>query len=311
VGAVAALALVGAGCGGGADQPNAAPDGEVIEAYVRAMSDGDIDAAMALRCEDGRIAPGDREAFTGDLRRLIRDNGPLGVHTIEVTDERPDVAASLDGRNAVELTYHMTLDGHEEDRPLVAIVVDEDGERRICSVTTPELAEMQARLGEELADLGSASAGTLAASLPAPGPDDRLVRDGPMEPTTFTGALGAAVDGWSRAWQVDADSGVTVSALRFPSAQEAMDAARRWTARQDQAAVEVFAVPGVSGAEGVRILAYEWLWLQPPTVGPYVDEVSLVLGDTYVSVAVGGVATGSGHETATALAQDVARLAAG
>ena len=77
-----------------------------------------------------------------------------------------------------------------------------------------------------------------------------------------------------------------------------MTAARRWMARVDQAAVETFDVPDVPGAQGVRFLAFEWLWMQPPTMGPYVDEVSLVFGDTYVTVAVGGVPTGAGHDSA-------------
>ena len=284
----------------------------MIVAYVEAMSDGDIDAAMDLRCEVGRIVAGDREAFEGDLRRFTEAAGRVGVGRIEVTDEDPDVEPSLEGRDAVELTYWPTFDGDEVDEPLVAVVVDEAGERRICAVTTTELARMQATLGDGLADLGPARPDTLAALMPSsPGPDHRLNTDGGMDPATLPEPLDGAVDGWSRIWQHETYGGVTVSAMRFPSGEDAMTAAQRWMARVDQPAVETFDIPDLPGARGVRFLAFEWLWIQPPTMGPYADEVSLVFGDTYVTVAIGGVPTGAAHDSAMTHAQEVARLAEG
>ena len=220
---VAALvAVVGVGCGDGGEGSDPArqesSDGDVIVAYAEAMSDGDIDAAMDLRCEAGRIAADDREAFEGDLRRFTEAAGRVGVGRIEVTDEDPDVEPSLEGRDAVELTYWPTFDGDEVDEPLVAIVVDEAGERRICAVTTTELASMQATLGDGLADLGPARPDTLAALMPSsPGPDHRLNTDGRMDPATLPEPLDDAVDGWSRIWQHETYGGVTVSAMRFPS----------------------------------------------------------------------------------------------
>ena len=279
-------------------------------AYVEAMSDDGIDAAMDLRCDVSRIVADDREAFEGDLRRFTEAVGRVGVGRIEVTDEDPDVEPLLEGRDAIELTYWLTFDGDEVDQPLVAIVVDEDGERRICAVTTTEVARMQATLGDGLADLGPARLDTLAALMPSsPGPDYRLNTDGRMDLATLPDALDDAVDGWNRIWQHETYGGVTVSASRFPSGEDAMSAARRWIARVDQSAVETFDVPDLPGAQGVRVLALEWLWIQPPTTGPYVDEVSLVFGDTYVTVAIGGVPTGAGHDSAITHAQAVARLA--
>ena len=321
---VAALvAVVGVGCGGGGEGSSSttsstsipgerqeSSDGEVIRAYTAAMSDGDIDAAMDLRCEVSRVAADDREAFEGDLRRFTEAVGRVAVGRIEVTDEDPDVEPSLEGHNAVELTYRLRFDGDEVDEPFVAIVVDENGERRICAVTTTELARMQATLGDGLADLGPARPDTLAALMPSSaGPDYRLTMDGPMDLATLRDALDDAVDGWSRYWQHETNGGVAVSATRFPSGEDAMRAARRWMARVDQAAVETFDVPDLPGAQGVRFLAYEWLWIQPATMGPYVDEVSLVFGDTFLTVAIGGVPTGARYDSAVTHAQAVARLA--
>ena len=285
-------------------------DGDVIRAYTAAMSGGHIDAAMDLRCEVSRIAAGDREAFEGDLRRFTEAVGRVAVGRIEVTDEDPDVEPSLEGRDAVELTYWLTFDGDEVDEPLVAVVVDENGERRICAVTTTELARMQTTLGDGLADLGPARPDTLAALMPSsPGPDYTMTMDGPMDLASLRDALDDAVDGWSRSWQHGTYGGIAVSATRFPSGEHAMRAARNWMARVDQATVEVFEVPELPGAQGVRVLAFEWLWMQPATTGPYVDEVSLVFGDTFVRVAIGGVPTGATYESAMTEAQAVARLA--
>ncbi len=326
---VAALvAVVGAGCGDGGDggegsgsatAATPAPDGtqepsdrDVVMAYAEAMSDGDIDAAMDLRCEAGRIAADDRAAFEDDLRRFTDAVGRVGVGRVEVTDEDPDVEPRLEDRDAVELTYWLTFDGDEVDEPLVAIVVDEDRERRICAVTTTELARLQATLGNGLADLGPARTDTLAALMPSSsGPGYRLSTDGRMDLATLPVSLDDAVDGWARTWEHETYGGVTVSAMRFPSGEDAMTAARRRMAEIDQPAVETFDVPGLPGAQGVRVLALEWLWMQPPTVGPYVDEVSLVFGDTYVTVAIGGVPTGAGHDDVVTHAQAVARLASG
>ncbi len=283
----------------------------MVIAYVEAISDDDIDAAMDLRCEVSRIVADEREAFEGGLRRFTEGVGRVGVGRIEVTDEDPDVEPSLEGRDAVELTYWLTFDGDEVDEPLVAIVVDEDGERRICAGATSKLARMQATLGDGLADLGPVRLDTLAALMPSsPGPDYRLNTDGRMDLATLRDALDDnAVDGWSRTWQHETYGGVTVSATRFPSGEDGMSAAQRWMTRGDQYAVETFDVPDLPGAQGVRVLALGFLWVQPPTMGPYVDEVSLVFGDTYVTVAIGGVPTGAGHDGAITQAHAVARLA--
>jgi hypothetical protein len=312
------LAAVAAGCGDdGSPEPAAEPradaragraDIQLVEAYVDAMGEGDVDAAMAMRCEDGRIERDERELFESDLGRFVDTHGRLGVARAGITDTDP-VMADESLENPVEVTYWMTLDGEEAAEPLVGVVVDEGGERRLCSFTTSELAHMQAVLGDDLEDLGQPRAGTLSELMPtSPGPGHRQAFDEAIDPDTLTGSLDGAVDGWARAWQKLPYGGVTVSAMRFPSAEAALEAGRGWMARVDQAAVEIFEVPDLAGASGVRFLGYEWLWVQPPTEGPFIDEVSMVLGDVYVTVAVANLPTGSGHDMAVAQADEVARL---
>jgi hypothetical protein len=288
------------------------PDAAVVRAYVEAMGDRDVDGALQFRCQAGRPSPAERELFDGDLDRLLDATGELGVGRIEVSDRAPRVGESLQGRHAVELNYWMTVDGDEVAEPLVGIVVDEDGERRLCTFTTGMFPSLYDELGDDLADLGALADGDLAALLPTSlGPGYRSLRDEAMDASTLTGALAAGSEGWIRMWKEEPYGGVTMSAIRFPSEHQALAAARTWMARVDDSATEIFAVPDVPGASGVRFLGFEWLWMQPPATGPYVDEVSMVFGDVYVNLAIGGVATGEGHEDAIARAQEVARLAHG
>jgi hypothetical protein len=285
-------------------------DTEVIRSYVEAMSGGDVDAAMELRCEAGRPAQERRQLFEDDLRRLTDAVGPIDVGRIEVSDTDPRLERSLQGRDAVELTYWLTIGGEEVEEPLVSVVVDEDGQRRVCTFTTAEFPQANGVLGQDLADLGDAAPPDLADLLPTSvGPGFRLVDDAAMDLSSMPGQLDGAVEGWFRIWQQETYGGVTLSAMRFGSPEEALAAAREWTRRVDDTAIEIIDVPGVAGASGVRSLGYEWLWMQPPTEGPYLDEVSMVFGDTYVTIAIGGVPTGADHEIAIAQAQEIARLA--
>jgi hypothetical protein len=288
------------------------PDAAVVRAYVEAMGAGDVDRALRFRCQAGRPALARRERFERDLGRLVDASGELGVGRIEVSDRAPRVGESLQGRHAVELNYWMTLDGDEVAEPLVGIVVDEDGERRLCTFATGMAPYMDDELSGDLADLGAAPGRDLAALLPVSlGSGCRSLSDEAMDASTLTGPLAGGIEGWTRSWQEEPYGGVTMSALRFPSEDIAMAAARTWMFRVEAAATQIFAVPGVPEASGVRFLGFEWLWLQPPAIGPYIDEVSMVFGDVYVNVAIGVVTTGEGHEDAIARAQEVARLARG
>lgn len=74
-------------------------------------------------------------------------------------------------------------------------------------------------------------------------------------------------------------------------------------------AIEQFDVPGLDQAVGIRYLGFAWLWIQPPTSGPFIDQVVLRCGDTLITASVSNLATGSGHDVVVKLASDVSSLA--
>jgi hypothetical protein len=318
---VVSLLLVGGGGGDSAgDGPSASPaatenvradqvDAAVLESYVSAMAAGDIDAAMELRCEASRISPSQREAFERQLRLLIEEEGELGLGQVEVEDSDPRVVSSLRDRHAVLLRYWLMFDGAEVSEPLLAIVADEDGQRRLCSHRPAVFPEMYDELREGVADLGAPTAATLAELMPeSAGPDPRLVRDEAIDTSTPTGQLEGATEGWIRMW-AHADGGATVAAYRYASPADARRSAGALLARRDTGAIETFDIPDIPGARGVRLLSLGWLWIQPPTVGPYIDEVTMVFGDTVVIAGINSTSTESHHQLAIAQARDIVRLA--
>jgi hypothetical protein len=315
------LVLLGGGCGGiGGDGRSGGPaiadngrvdkaDAAVLEGYVSAMAAGDVDAAMELRCAESRISPSEREAFEQQLQRLIEDEGELGLARVKIEDTRPPVVPSLRDRHAVLLRYWLTFDEAEVSEPLHAIVADEDGQRRLCSNTPAVYLEMSRELRNGVTDLGAPTAETLVALMPTEeGPDVRLVRDEAIAASTQSGPLAGASESWIRMWQHD-DGGATVAAYRYASPADALRSADEWLAGRDVGAIDVFDIPDVPGARGVRLLAKAWLWVQPPTVGPYIDEVTMLFGDTVVIAGVNSTSGGGHHEASIALARDVVSLA--
>ena len=314
------LVLLGGGCGGGGGDGGSGgataengrvdqADAEVLEGYVSAMAAGDVDAAMELRCAESRISASERDEFEHQLQRLIEDEGELGLPRVEIDDARPPVVPSLRDRNPVLLSYWLTFDGAEVGEPLLAIVADEDGQRRLCSHMPAVFLEMSRELKEGVTDLGAPTAATLAELMPTEeGPDIRLVRDEAIAASTLSGPLAGASESWIRMWQHD-DGGATVAAYRYASPADALRSADAWLAGRDVGAIEVFDIPDVPGARGVRLLAKVWLWVQPPTVGPYIDEITMLLGDTVVIVGVNSTSADGHHEAAIAQARDVVSLA--
>jgi hypothetical protein len=314
------LLLLGGGCGGsggdgrsrGATAENGRvdqADADVLEGYVSAMTAGDVGAAMERRCAESRISPSEREEFEHQLQGLIEDEGELGLARVEIGDTRPPVVPSLRDRHAVLLRYWLTFDGAEVSEPLHAIVADEDGQRRLCSNTPAVYLEMSRELRNGVTDLGAPTAETLVALMPTEeGPDVRLVRDEAIAASTQSGPLAGASESWIRMWQHD-DGGATVAAYRYASPADALRSADEWLAGRDVGAIDVFDIPDVPGARGVRLLAKAWLWVQPPTVGPCIDEITMLFGDTVVIAGVNSTSDG-GHEAAIAQARDVVSLAA-
>jgi len=320
---VVAVLLLGGGCGGDdADvRSGASPSAEeaeadeadvaALEGYVSAMAAGDVEAAMEHRCRDVRIAPSEHEAFERQLRDLLEDEGELGLARVELGERDPAVVPELEGRHAVLLRYWLSFDGVDVAEPLLTIVAnDEGGQRRLCSQQTAVYLEVIDEQSEGVADLGAAMVPTLAELMPqGVGPDPRLVSDAAVDLSLASGPLEGARDGWMRRWQ-NADGGATVAAYRYASPTEAQRHAEAWLAEQANGTIETFAIPDVAGARGQRRLAKAWLWVQPPTVGPYIDEITMVFGDIVVIAGVLSSAPDGSHEPAISQAREIVGLAA-
>jgi len=104
--------------------------------------------------------------------------------------------------------------------------------------------------------------------------------------------------------------GSRVSAIRFETEQQAIDAARFALRTKFGDGVEAYSIEGVPGAVGIRVLELAWLDVQPPDVGPYADWVYVVYGNTVVDVAATELLDDPEHEAVTRLVRQVHSLAA-
>jgi hypothetical protein len=77
-----------------------------------------------------------------------------------------------------------------------------------------------------------------------------------------------------------------VNAYRFDTEQHAIGAAASMLEPKSADGVATFAVPGVPGAVGLRVMSSSWLLVQPPNLGPMFDSVTMVYGTTVVEVGV-------------------------
>lgn len=323
--ALVAVAALVAGCASEgsravdrAGSSSSPPDAAVLRSYVEALADGDIDAAMAVRCREGRQKGLSKDQFAEDLLRLTdalgapelvrvsENDPPTGLAPwIEGADEDPEQRwrEELDG---VELRYWLSFDGVEYDDPLLAVVLDDGGERRICGHATQASERLFAVLDDGIRDVGLPPAGALSELMPAGvGDAYRQVDDSPYPADVVPGAL----EGHSRGWhEAGAFGGARVEAFRFSSP----DVALAWAGSRARTfagdAVQQFEVPGLPGAVGVRVSAFSWLLIQPTGEPPFIDRVVFVAGDVGVEIAVSHSDPDAGTRVAEDLAHQVADL---
>jgi hypothetical protein len=207
--------------------------------------------------------------------------------------------------NAVELQYWVSFGGVEFDTPQVTVVLDQDGERRICGHATDATPHLIALLNEGIRDVGLRPFGALSELMPAGvGDGYQQTQDFPYPPEVVPGAL----EGYARVWQeVGALGGVRVDAYRFGSPEAAQAWALNEARLRAYDAVQQFDVPGLPGALGMRLSAVNYLLIQPAGEPPFSDWVYLVSGDVGVQVAVNQ----SQPDASTSVAADVARQVAG
>ncbi|MGQ0434555.1 MAG: hypothetical protein ACT452_19380 [Microthrixaceae bacterium] len=281
----------------------ASTDEEVVRNYVEALVERDIETAMDFRCTELRIADEDRRLFGRQLERLLDDIGPLSVAAIDPVPSS-GLADGGEGRDPQEVQISLTSRGDPEGSPLVAVLLTQDGERRICGRSTPQAAGII--LGGDhpaLVDLGESDA-PLEALLPAIEPEGyRLVRDEGIDPDPDGGD--EWIESWERIWQVGEYGGAAARAERYPSAAEARESLRDQISEFLPDGVATFGVPDVEGAFGVRYLGYAWLGIQPPSQGPYIDGLYILMGDAVIVLTVSALPSGTTHDLVQELAAQV------
>jgi hypothetical protein len=149
--------------------------------------------------------------------------------------------------------------------------------------------------------------------MPSTGPPgETVLPDEPTAPTeAFQRPFPGQLDSWNRAWEKPQIGGSRVSAVRFETDQQAVDAARFALRLKSRHGVHTFPVDGVPGALGIRVVQLAGLDLQPPDVGPYADWVYVVYGNTVIEVASSELTDDPGHESVAGLVRQVHSAAAG
>jgi hypothetical protein len=238
-----------------------------LERYVEAINRGDASSAMDLRCADAKVPDDLVEAFERDAAALIDAIGALRIESVEPAPE----LAPVDG------LMRYTLDGHEG-----ALTIAENGEDGFCFWRPAASYDLQRQLDAPI-DLGEAGVPPVQL-LPT------SVGDGyePVPTPTGGDSSSSAPEEVSRSWQPPSFGGVTVTAGTYPDAEAALADAALFldeAAADGVAAVDLVATPEV---RAVRSLGYAWLWVQPPSVGPFIDRAVMPFGRVLVTVQVSG-----------------------
>jgi hypothetical protein len=306
--ALAAAVLVAAllsGCGGGSDEPATSKDSpaSVVERYVAAVAEKDFDGAMALRCPDARV-PKSRSALWKDqLDLFVKANRRIGKADATSTS-RTGMTPTEDLPGIEEVTYSVDVGGRTY-AGLLAATVDDHGKRVVCGTATTKTKQLAREIGSASTanPATRSSPRTLVDVEPPEG--YRQVED---QELAATDPQPGQQEGWTRALQTGSYGGARVTAVRFDSAQHASDAMHHHLTKSIGDTTEIFEVPKPD-AIGVRVLAFAWLGIQPPDLGPYVDYVYSTFDDVLVTVAVANLPTGADHSVVERLAGAIAEHA--
>jgi len=270
-----------------------------VAKYLAAINGGDVDAAMAVRCPDRRLDDrDDRDLFAQQADRLVAATGELRI-------------GELDLRGPVEqgASVLLTVDGFEGRIDL--LVVEDSGSVLLCGFRPAASFDIEEGLPVAPQDAGSTAA-PLADLFPASiGPGFTEVERGQVEPRDGSD-FGDAVEVWTAAWQHLDYGGVRLEAARFADPAAAAAALSDLLAARAPDSVAQFRSTVTPQAIGLRILGFAWLWVQPPSSGPYNDLLGVQLGDTVLTVEPSGIDPATQQDLARQLLdQMVARAGVG
>lgn len=297
------LGLVVASCAGDRRETSLEAARGLLTRYVNAITAGNFEEAMNERCTAARVKDEDKTLFLHQAARMAEALGPLRIASVRKVDVPSGLRPVADLPSSVEVSYRMSVKGSPTGADLVTVIVKEDGEQRLCGFATEEARRLHASLSSPAGDLGSTTRDPRGL-MPPPPAGYQQVDDAAGTPTKP-----GLKSTWSRAWQFGDYRGARVTSAKYETTAHAGTGATELLDRVASDGVGEFDVQGLPEARGVRYLGYAWLWVQPSTEGPFIDQVVMKFGDNVVSVTVSNLQSGSGHEVAAELAADVARLA--
>ena len=317
---VAVSLVAGCSSGGGGAQPSRGVrrEGlgdavEVVRDYLDALRTGDLAAALRYRCSTVADLPVPVDMAREQIERLAGTAGAIdSVEARELKIDPHDEGPLPDFPDPVLVAYRLVIDGQPHPE-MQALTVVENGRRRWCGGHTLTSDQFfSEHRDERVVAQPGAAIGALRELMPSAGPAGQTLQpDEPTVPTdVFREPRAGQIEGWSRGWTKPAVGGSRVSAIRFETQQEAVELARLALRVKFIHGVETFSIDGVPGAVGIRVLELGWLDVQPPDVGPYADWVYIVYGNTVVEITASELLNDPRHETVTALARQVQRLAA-
>jgi hypothetical protein len=284
----ALLVLVAVACSGAeGEAPQERDARRVVERYVDAVGQGDFAAANALACEELHVDPAQGRA---DLAALESGMGQVrGAETGVV--RTPAIGLPGDVTQPVAVAYRVRAGAAEHDLRVLVTAV-RDGERVVCASS----AEREPGVLDVAGELRSESIVELPAGRGRFPDAPEGVRPTEEHAPPAGGDLGSRTRAWDR---------TTVTVRDFTTANGALEGARRDIERYVADAVARIRVPGAPEVVGLRVLAYDYLGVQPPDVGPYLDVVWAQYGTVLWTIAVGDVPTGSDHGEVARLATEV------
>jgi outer membrane murein-binding lipoprotein Lpp len=274
----------------------------LVREYVEAISAGDVDAAIALRCRAARPAAKLTEEFAGELQRLEQMIGSIdGVETRPVSSPLVPLEAVPD---PIHVGYRVVVDGDVTDE-MVTVTVVEDGERRLCGHATAVSQTWAESLSSQFAPQPATSADLVDLMPDAAPPGLVLYEDREVPVDQLSEPRPGLVKYWIRTWRRGSGGGAraSVEAYRFDTEQHAIDTAHSLLGQTRADGVAMFSVPDVPGGVGFRVMGWSWLYVQPPNLGPMFDSVTVVYGTTVVVIKVSDDT--DGHEAVSALARSV------
>lgn len=267
-----------------------------LNRYVEALASEDFDAAMAERCAPGRIDESKRDQFMAEVRRL-HDAFGGSIEVAEAVPVEPVEVGSLLGsasHRQFEVTFQQ-LSSDSISTPIAVVTVLEDGQERLCGFRTAESLRSPLSAPPPITPMPDGQLDDVRRLSRVAGPAGGAVAsEGPVDLSSWP----EAIDGWSVAWQFPEFGGARVTAVRLVDSGAAIDAALERARLRAIDGVELFDVPALSGAAGVRYVASAWTWLQPSSVGPLSDAVIGVVDDTVLVVEVSALDPDDDHSTA-------------